>query len=106
MQYDLEAGAVRCATLLDQAHPGWAEKTNLEKLDMASPETEVLSQIFGRFKDGFYELHLLDSDKDSIELGYYYGIFVPLEVPREDRPALYAKLTKKWKELIIERRTS
>jgi hypothetical protein len=65
------------SVLLDQVHPGWEFKVNLNLLEMSSAKCCVLGQLFGDFLTGAKTLRLDCSDLRSV-LGFlpegYYEV--------------------------------
>ena len=86
------------ANWLDQVHPGWDEKVNLETLDINSCKDCVIGQLLGNYC-GNSKLHVT-----VIESGSQLGFCTPsIEADDEDGEAMTA-LTLTWKELIEARR--
>lgn len=99
LRKDVEAGAF----YLDENHPGWFKKINLDTLDLSNQCNCVLGQLHGDYDDGLIEEKIAASRNWSpgpahrvalraIHLGFYsFG------------RVKYDALTKAWKRAIKDR---
>jgi hypothetical protein len=60
-QAELAVRAAAGAALLDRHRPGWARRIDLDRLDLASAEDDVLGQLDGSFEEGLDAL--LDAEE-------------------------------------------
>lgn len=63
------------ANELRRVNPDWYKKLNLNSLNLADRDNDILSQIFGSFVDGFYFLNLSvcgcgPDDRDLCDFGF------------------------------------
>jgi hypothetical protein len=86
------AGAAR----LDKHEPGWADRIDLDQLDLSSDCRCVLGQLHGDYGDGLAALCIEFGTGASRELGFNYAVGDPDD--------LTAELTAAWRELISRRR--
>jgi len=82
--------ATRGAELLDEERPGWAEEIDRKRLDMGSPYTCILGQLYGSYGAGLYALR----SRFSFNLGFSVISRCELRSP---------VLNQVWDELIEER---
>lgn len=83
------------AKWLDEHHPGWVDKIDLESLDLNDCAECVLGQLFGDFHEAVERF-------DMVDLGYSRG-FSCLVLSSNTR---YHALTAEWRRLILERRAA
>ena len=101
----IEARVSRGAALLDEKLPGWVERIDLAKLDLASPCRCILGQTWDGIPDPestpfaahANELDLYDEDEND------YGFNAGGVDWFEDQPE-YDALTAEWKRVILARR--
>jgi hypothetical protein len=91
----------RGAALLDEREPGWWQRIDLSKLDLASTCRCVLGQLW-------IDMAIEDDEEDPYnmalrDLSLYHGRDEDLGFDREDGEQ-YPPLTAAWRELIEERR--
>lgn len=83
------------AALLDERLPGWADKVNLDTLEMWSPSSCVLAQAYGSFTgavDVFGLVYEQDTDRPSvIDLGF--------EAPNDDPESNEREDTFAWLDI-------
>jgi hypothetical protein len=86
------------AAWLDEHRPGWADRINLDELDLANPCKCVLGQEYGRFVLG--DDLILDEGSESWMLGFDVA-----ELVQDGRYAgeRYTELTAAWRELVLAR---
>jgi hypothetical protein len=97
LRKDVEAGAF----YLDEHHPGWFEKINLDTLDLSKQCRCVLGQLYRDYDRGLIEAKIADSVAPlfsnacalrAIRLGFFsFGT------------KKYDKLTNAWKRAILDR---
>lgn len=102
----IEARVARGVALLDEKLPGWIERIDLDKLDLASGCNCILGQTWSKGDDdGRFTAFELQADA----LGLYgedendYGFNAGGEDYFEDRPE-YDALTAEWRRVILARR--
>jgi hypothetical protein len=99
--------AQRGAQLLDRHWPGWADKVDAQRLDLASGEDNVLGQLYGSFDEGQDELLPLDPDPtvwvDRKRWAAEHGFDLPQSVHLDREATGYAELTACWREEIARR---
>jgi hypothetical protein len=78
------------AAYLDAVRPGWAEKINLDTLDLGKSSYCVIGQSVDRYMDGIQELGL--STDEAIALGF-----------NSPKTSEFEALTAAWKPVIAER---
>ena len=66
---DYAARAARGAAFLDGHVPGWAQRVDLDTLDMSNCRYCVLSQVAGNYRDAVQDFDI-DSDLDAVALGF------------------------------------
>jgi len=85
------------AALLDEREPGWAERLDLDRLDIMSSCDCVVGQRHGGYGAGLTALGLVEeSSARDVELGFHWGARF------EDIDPLNAA----WRALITERRAA
>jgi hypothetical protein len=91
----------RGAALLDEREPGWWQRIDLSKLDLASTCRCVLGQL-NTDRDGPYPRWSDILDRFGVQLRneFSHGF----NVGGEGTEAKFANLTAAWRELIEERR--
>lgn len=106
---DYPARVAQGMALLDEKMPGWAERIDLERLDIASGTHCVAAQLSG--EDNYYRgFHLLGiTGRDRFEHGFMAestceccndGLTLPLGYNQD---TAYATLTRLWREAIEQR---
>jgi hypothetical protein len=84
------------ASLLDQAAPGWEDRINLDRLNIASGTQCILGQLYGMYdrgQDVLRDRGYLDQGPSLALLGFTAGY-----------PNTGAGLKAAWKEAILARR--
>jgi hypothetical protein len=99
------------ARALDALNPGWEDKINLDRLDVANPQLCVLGQLYGEYCDAPSGLR-----DNEIERGFYANVAEAIDgmsfetyiaraqVIRDQINTEYQDLTNSWRELITCRR--
>jgi hypothetical protein len=89
----------RGAALLDEHEPGWWQRIDLDRLNIASCEDCTLGQLHGDFTDGLAALYLTAADEpeDHGFMWYWSG-------RNADEADEAENLTAAWRTLIEERR--
>lgn len=88
--------AARGAKILDKSFPNWWEKISLGRLRMSEPDTCILGQLYGSYKQGCEELDL--KRRERIRNGFL--------LPDEHHVTRYARLRLAWKTEIEKRLAS
>ena len=105
----IEVRVARGAALLDEKLPGWADRIDLDRLDLGSPCRCILGQTWdeGRYDDDDpYFMHVrslfgtYDQQRDA---GLGFNINFGAKLLRE-MDAEYAELTAEWRRVIEARR--
>ena len=81
--------AERGAKLLDEKLPGWATQIDLDTLDLWSPKTCILGQLYADFEVG---LQVTDTDGNAVKHGFVPGIGIR---ERDLRHAWQFEITKR-----------
>lgn len=94
------------AAWLDEHHPGWVDRIDLDRLNLADRKACVLGQMFGDFNAAPSELlEAYETDDEvvhgnrSVALGF--DLITTFEL---DRSPGHSLLTELWRDLIIARR--
>lgn len=92
--------AHRGAELMDEMHPGWRDRVDVESLDIANGNTCIIGQCF---RDQVEYEGWSETVTDVTGLPFYrlpdHG-FVLQGGPGEDLLGKYTKLTHAWREVI------
>src|SRR6266516_3369909 len=81
------------AALLDQHQPGWERQIDVEGMDLASAEDDVLGQLHGSFDEGLDALLALDAAPDAIARSDAFAVAHGFDgAPDEDEPGAYREL--------------
>lgn len=99
MDDTIEARVTRGAQLLDERLPGWVDRIDLDRLNLASSCNCILGQKFGDYLDGIDALFNCQNT-DAINHG-----FDAFEDEGADAEAAeYEALTAEWRRVILARR--
>lgn len=105
---EAERCAAKGASFLDEARPGWADKVDLDRLDLGDCMSCVLGQLYGGYVAGINsdELRLLfgHGTIGSHQLRMDHGFTLDCRCRYRDRGVSWAILTDAWKDLILARR--
>ncbi len=88
---------------LNEDRPGWSDRINLASLDIRSPFTCVLAQMYGDYCDGAYRLHKRRDGALSSMFGFMRCEADQALVGSSDR--YWKVLTEIWIEKIQKLRT-
>ena len=72
---------------LDAVKPNWKKKIDLDKLDLFSPYTCVIGEVYGGYFKGMKKLEIEWHSDSATALGFYEGSVMN-----------YPSLTKVWKQ--------
>jgi hypothetical protein len=88
---------VRGAMLLDRADVGWACRVDLDRLDMASQDNDVLGQLYGSFMRGYaYLMRYLPAGVPYAASGFGF-------TGRADTVREYDALDREWADAVRRR---
>jgi hypothetical protein len=99
----IAARVARGAALLDEKLPGWADRIDLDRLDLASPCRCVLGQLWldkplGDHEDPF------DAAMGDLDLGFSEPSRFGFDRYGHSNDTEYMRLDAAWRELIESRR--
>ncbi len=94
---DLIAAVNFGAQLLDSKQPGWAERINLESLDLTHYKYCILGQLYGTYGEGISEL--------GWDIPFSHGFAVKLihDYTFRGHPTDYVYLHNLWRDAILGR---
>lgn len=99
LTYDDALAAARSgAALLDKKEPGWKDKIDLAKLDLADGCLCVLGQVYGMFEDG--EIALGIDQSQAARRGFVAPAALTIQYVPERWRAEYEFLDKAWREVL------
>lgn len=103
--YEYVTNAPKGAALFDRVAPGWADRIDLDALEMSSIFNCAVTQLYGDYKDGLKVL-FPDNDRlygDPEHPSYVHGFDRHVDTPREIR---WGTFQAEWVLLIQARKTS
>lgn len=104
---ELPKNVVEGAKLLDEVMPGWAEKINLDTLNMDLRARCILGQLFGNYSVGLQTLKIKNWQKISSSEDGAYGSGIPKmyweeEIKKRLKPKVETMTTRKFPKTIEE----
>ncbi len=93
----LRSRAARGAKLLDRRAPGWWERIEVSRLDLASCPLCVMGQLFGHYEQGLARLAVW-------RRGHEYGFALPSFESEMSSSEAWVKLTDIWRSIVFKRR--
>ncbi len=90
------------AALLDQRHPGWERQIDVDLLDMASAEDDMLGQLYGSYDEGLDALIRRDPDP-SAWAPHAFAVAYGFDATA-DEPGVYDDRTQAWRVQVAQRR--
>lgn len=85
------------ARLLDRECPGWWERIEVGRLDLASCPLCVMGQLFGHYEQGLARLAVW-------RRGHEYGFALPSFESELSSSEAWSELTEMWRSVILKRR--